>query len=143
MYLLLGRGKIEIGFCCFLTIDLICQALLMPLEGKEKIFIDFLLKHFCRILSMGSTFCCFFFSSGLTSSPPAIILGTMPVLEPRKIGRDPGAERAVTNEDSITPGALLSPATVPNAQHVFLLTVSKAPSLCSSVQVWSPSKDPS
>lgn len=36
MYLLLGRGKIEIGFCCFLTIDPICQALLMPLEGKKK-----------------------------------------------------------------------------------------------------------
>lgn len=70
MYLLLGRGKIEIGFCCFLTIDPICQALLMPLEGKKKIFIDFLLKHFCRILSMGSTFCVFFFLWAFFFSPP-------------------------------------------------------------------------
>lgn len=76
MYFLLGRENIEIGFCCFLTMDPICQALLMPLG--EKIFVDFSSKHFCRILSIGSIF--WFFPLGFLLPPTPIILGTVPVL---------------------------------------------------------------
>lgn len=151
MYLLLGREEIEIGFCGFLTIDPICQALLMPLEEKKNLH-RFLFKRFCRILSIGEAPFGFFlwaFFSTRPHSPRPIILGTVPFLKPRKIARDPGAVRALKNEDSIMPGTLLSLAfmcfsvPLPNAQRVFVLTVAKALSRYPSGQVWSKSKDPS